>query len=114
LRPGEGDSSASSFKPDDLASVDFASSSVDAVATDSVLTVPGFGFSASSSSPVETLVVDADDVDGFESEGFESADEDLEESDWPSSAEAMAAPLAIATPIPRATANPPTLPMNLP
>jgi hypothetical protein len=75
--------------------------------------VPRAGVPASlSSSPFEALDVDA--ADGFESEDFDSADEDLEESDWPSSAEAMAAPLVIATPIPMATASPPTLPMNLP
>jgi hypothetical protein len=91
--PVVGDSSASSFESDVLASVGFASSVVDDVVDGSVL-------AALASS--------------FESVDFDSVDDDLVESDWPSSAEATAAPLAIATPIPRATANPPTLPMNLP
>jgi hypothetical protein len=37
-----------------------------------------------------------------------------EELDFPSSAAAIAGLLAIAAPIPSATANPPTLPMNRP
>ncbi|WP_337442237.1 hypothetical protein [Mycolicibacterium moriokaense] len=115
LRPDVDESSAS---------VDFASSFDDAVGEDSVrAAVLGFGVPAlASSPPFEALVVDAADVDAadgfesvdFDSADFESAEDDLEESDWPSSAEAMAAPLAIATPIPMATASPPTLPMNLP
>ena len=84
LRPGVGDSSASSFEPDVLVSVDFASSFVDDVGEDSVLAAPGFGLPASlSSSPFEAPVVDEDDVDDdvFESEDFDSAAEDLAEPD---------------------------------
>jgi hypothetical protein len=84
LRPGVGDSSASSFELDVLASVAFASSFVDDVGEDLVPAGP--------SSPLEAPAVEADDVDAadvvddfdsddFDSEDFESADEDLEEAD---------------------------------
>ncbi len=89
LRPGVGDSSASSFELDVLASVDFASSFVDDVGEDLVPAGPA--------SPLEARDVEADDVDAadavddfdsddfdsedFESADFESADEVLEEPD---------------------------------
>ena len=79
LRPGVGDSSASSFELDVLASVAFASSFVDDVGEDLVPAEP--------SSPLEAPAVEADDVDAadvvddFDSEDFESADEVLEEPD---------------------------------
>ena len=44
----------------------------------------------------------------------DSDDDDSEELDWPSSAAATPGLLAIAAPIPRATAKPPTLPMKRP
>ena len=80
LRPVVGDSSASSFESDVLASVDFASSFVDDVEEDSVLAVPGVGVSGLLSSPFEALDVDVFDS-GFESVDFDSAEDDLEESD---------------------------------
>jgi hypothetical protein len=47
-------------------------------------------------------------------ESLDFEDPASEELDFPSSAAAIAALLAIAAPIPSATANPPTLPMNRP
>ncbi len=82
LRPGVGDSSASSFGLDVLASVDFASSFVDDVGEDLVPAAPSSPLEAPE---VEADVVDdfdaADVVDDFDSEDFESADEALEEPD---------------------------------
>ena len=63
--------------------------------------------------------LDADELDAeFEpvddDEDSEFDDDEFEDEDWSSSADAVAAPLAIATPIPSATANPPTQPTYLP
>jgi hypothetical protein len=55
---------------------------------------------------------ESDDEDEGDDEVSDDADSD--ELDSPSSADAVAAPLAIATPIPKATASPPTLPMKRP
>jgi hypothetical protein len=50
----------------------------------------------------------------FDDEESELDDDDPEELDCPSSAAAIPGLLAIAAPIPRATARPPTLPMKRP
>jgi hypothetical protein len=50
----------------------------------------------------------------FDDEDSELDDDDSEELDWPSSAAAIPGLLAIAAPMPRATAKPPTLPMKRP
>jgi hypothetical protein len=75
--------------------------------------VADWAVAASSSSRVPADSVDV--VDVVPSDFADPASEDFsDELDWPSSAEAIAGLLAMAAPIPRATARPPTLPMNRP
>jgi len=91
---------------------DFSSSFVDGVDEGSVSAV---------SSLVDDEDVDVDELELVEDDSLDDVaelvpdvDPDPEVSDWPSSAAAMPGLLAIAAPIPSATASAPTLPMNRP
>ena len=79
------------------------------------------GSSSPSSLAADDELLVADELDGgaefvpADSDFAEAdSDEDSEELDWPSSAAAIPGLLAIAAPIPSATAKPPTLPMKRP
>jgi hypothetical protein len=71
--------------------------------------------SSSDDGSFSTLAGDESSVPDALGDGAESDDdEDSDELDSPSSAAAIPGLLAIAAPIPSATANPPTLPMKRP
>ncbi len=63
---------------------------------------------------VELAAEFAAEFEPVDDEDSEFEDDAFDDEDWSSSADAVAAPLAIATPIPSAIANPPTLPTYLP